>query len=499
MAEQLPTLGDVVGGFRIEGELGRGGMGIVYLAFQENLRRKVALKVIASELAGDATYRARFEREARLAAAIDHPNVVPVFEAGSADGQLFLAMRYVEGTDLRTVLARQGPLDVERASRITEQLGAALDAAHAKGLTHRDVKPANVLLAGSKSDFHVYLTDFGLTKEASSKSSGLTQTDQWMGTVDYVAPEQMDGGPVDARTDVYALGCVLFEMLAGRVPYRGTLQQKMFGHATGASPSLAREAPGVANQFDPVVERSMAKDPAGRYPSAGDLGRAAIGAAREEAITEPERSVATGEAAVGMAVAESPANPYAATEPVAGRTPRPGSSATARLTSGDSRRTRRAVLGGLAVLLLLGLGFGGSMLITGGSDPPGSKPSAERSEPARVAPNTQGEADSDPSTRSRTRAKTPTPPESSPTSWPAGGSGYTVILASERQREDAERKARAVGGEGIGVLNSNDFDSLNPGYWVAYAGRHQSKAEAADTLEFFRRQGFTDAYVKFVG
>jgi len=193
-------------------------MGVVYRAEQERLGRKVALKLIAPELAEDPSFKERFEREANIAAQIEHPHVIPIYEAGDEEGVLFITMRYVAGTDLRARLDQQRGLDPASAVRIVGQTGEALDAAHARGLVHRDVKPANILIATDGGRDHAYLTDFGLTKHAVSKG-GLTGTGQWVGTVDYVAPEQIAGGPIDARADVYALGCVLYQAsraVAGR-------------------------------------------------------------------------------------------------------------------------------------------------------------------------------------------------------------------------------------------------------------------------------------------
>ncbi len=298
--DQQSLTGSQFDGFDVEEELGRGGMGVVYLAEQANLGRKVALKIIAPSLSDDADFRRRFEREARAAASLDHPNVVPVFEAGAVEDRLYLSMRYVRGTDLSAVLATEGRLRPDTAADIVRQLGSALDAAHATGLIHRDVKPGNVLISNFATEPHVYLSDFGLTKEASEVSAGLTSSGHWVGTLDYVAPEQLDNRGIDARTDVYSLGCVLFQMLAGRVPCTGTSVQKMFGHANSAPPSLQDVDPAVAQRFDHVIARAMAKDPAERYPSAGDLGRAAVAAAAGAAVTQPERSVASG-AALGAA------------------------------------------------------------------------------------------------------------------------------------------------------------------------------------------------------
>ena len=210
-----PRVGLVLAGYRIERLLGRGGMSSVYLAEHLRLHRKVALKLMAPELADDDRFRERFLRESQLAASLDHPNVVPVYDADESGGVLYIAMRYVEGTDLRELLRRSSPLPPARAVAIVGQAAAGLDAAHRRGLVHRDVKPGNILIG---EDDHVYVSDFGLTKQASSQS-GLTATGQLVGTVDYVAPEQIQGEPVDGRADVYALACVLYETLVGAKPF----------------------------------------------------------------------------------------------------------------------------------------------------------------------------------------------------------------------------------------------------------------------------------------
>lgn len=288
-------VGTQVAGYRIEALAGRGGMGMVFRATQLGLDRQVALKLIAPEFAEDEGFRRRFEQESRVAASIDHPNVIPVHEAGEHEGHLFLAMRYVEGTDLRSMIAH-GALSADLAISILDQVAGALDAAHARGLVHRDIKPANVLLAGGARP-HAYLADFGLTKRAASQS-GVTKTGQWVGTVDYVAPEQIQGGPLDARADIYALGCVAFHMLTGHVPYeRDADMAKVWAHVFDAPPSVAFLRPDLPAELAEVVARAMAKDPAARYPSAGDFARAAGAALQERPITEPERSVAAGAAA----------------------------------------------------------------------------------------------------------------------------------------------------------------------------------------------------------
>src|SRR3954452_23366234 len=292
---QLST-GTTLGGYRIDAIAGRGGMGVVYIAEQLALGRRVALKVISPELADDPGFRERFKHESRIAASIDHPNVIAVYEAGEVDGLLFLSMRYVEGTDLRELIRDAGRVPTDRAARIIMQVAAALDAAHARGLVHRDVKPANVLIAAGEAD-HAYLTDFGLTKHLAS-ASGLTNTGQWVATADYVAPEQIQGETIDARTDVYALGCMLFQMLTGEVPFpRDSQVAKIYAHLSEPPPHLDYTSIALPAELNDVVRRAMAKAPADRFPSAGDLRRAALGAIEQRPLDQPERSVATGTAA----------------------------------------------------------------------------------------------------------------------------------------------------------------------------------------------------------
>ncbi|HTN25423.1 MAG TPA: serine/threonine-protein kinase, partial [Solirubrobacteraceae bacterium] len=283
--------GDVFLEHRIEGLAGRGGMGVVYRAREIGLERIVALKVITPALADDADFRSRFVAESKAAASIEHPNVIPVYYAGERDGVLFIVMRFIDGPDLRALVRAQGALDPERAAHIVAQVGAALDAAHAHGLVHRDVKPANVLLG---DDDHAYLTDFGLTKRsATTDGGGLSRAGGWVGTLGYVAPEQIRGGRVDARTDVYALGCLLVYALTGNAPYVGESDEAtLWAHLNAPPPSES-----VPPEFEGVVARALAKDPSDRYPSAGDLGRAALLAAGRSATSRPERNVARGAAA----------------------------------------------------------------------------------------------------------------------------------------------------------------------------------------------------------
>src|SRR6478735_8403092 len=241
-----------IAGCRIESVAGRGGMGIVYRATQLSLGRPVALKLIAPEHAADANFRERFQRESRMAAAIDHPNVIPVYEAGEEDGRLYLVMRWVAGTDLHRELRAGGRMHPDRAALIVTQVAGALDAAHTAGLIHRDVKPGNVLLSGE----HAYLADFGLTRFAGG-DSGLTTGGHFLGTVDYMAPEQFHPGPNDGRADVYALGCVLFATLTGTPPFlRETVPATMLAHLHDPAPR-ASDTPGVSRDFDRVLARAL--------------------------------------------------------------------------------------------------------------------------------------------------------------------------------------------------------------------------------------------------
>jgi hypothetical protein len=273
--------GAELAGYRIEAVAGRGGMGVVYRAWHLGLERPVALKVIAPDLAARDEFRARFRRESRLAAALDHPHVLPIYEAGEHDGVLFIAMRWVDGTDLGRELTKSASgLSVDRSVTLTAQVAGALDAAHARGLIHRDVKPANVLLVDEGSIEHAYLADFGLAKR--EDTGGLTETGRWLGTPDYAAPEQIAGGEVGPAADVYALGCVLFATLTGRPPFeRQTAVAVAYAQIHDPPPRT-----GVSGALDDVVAQALAKDPERRFQSATELATAA----RTAAAGQPRRA-----------------------------------------------------------------------------------------------------------------------------------------------------------------------------------------------------------------
>jgi hypothetical protein len=285
------TTDTVLAGYRILEPIGRGGMGVVYRAQDVALDRLVALKVLAPGLVGQEEFRRRFLREMRLAASIEHPNILPIYRAGEDHDLLYLAMRYVDAKDLREVL-RRAPLEPRRAVWIVRQIAEALDAAHARGLVHRDVKPANILLTapGTGGREHAYLVDFGVARPTAVDSS-ITSGDMIVGTIAYAAPEQLTGGPVDARTDGYALGCVLHECLTGRPPFTAdTNQALIFAHLQAPPPSVSAARPDLDPAIDAVVARALAKDPAARFPSCGELAAAASQAIERPAPAAPPRA-----------------------------------------------------------------------------------------------------------------------------------------------------------------------------------------------------------------
>jgi serine/threonine-protein kinase len=332
-----PRIGTVFAGFRIEALRGRGGMSVVYRAENLHLGNVVALKLLTPELAEDESFRERFVRESRTAASILHPHIIPIYDAGDEEGVLYIAMRYVDGPDLK-VVARDGEgLPIGRVLRIGTQVASALDAAHERGLIHRDVKPANILLeSGPAQEDHAYLADFGLTKNVESHS-GITGTGHFVGTIDYMAPEQIEGRQVDAAVDVYALGCVLFECLAGSPPYRRESDVAvLWAHMRDEPPPLSEVRPGLPAAVDDVLADALAKDPGARPESCGELLDALAGA------------LAGG--ATGTAAQPS-------RQTVSARTRR-----TARMAR-PGRGWKRAVVPGL-VGLALGAGIASAVLLT---------------------------------------------------------------------------------------------------------------------------------------
>ena len=294
LAEQGPGLGTStrIAGYWLEEQIGQGGMAVVFRARDERLHRLVALKVLAPAMARDQEFRQRFIRESRAAAAVDDPHIIPVFEAGEAAGALFIAMRFVPGGDVYSLVRRTGPLPGARAAAIISPVASALDAAHAAGLVHRDVKPANMLLdtRPGRPD-HVYLSDFGLSKGTVSTSAGLTGAGHFLGTLDYISPEQIEGLRADGRADQYALACSAFEMLTGAPPFRsGEAAAVMYAQVSQPPPPLTSRRPDLPAAVDQVFARALAKAPGDRYTSCrefADALRAAFGLVSYDSGPEP--------------------------------------------------------------------------------------------------------------------------------------------------------------------------------------------------------------------
>jgi serine/threonine protein kinase len=269
-----PRIGTMFAGYRIEGLLGRGGMGVVYRAEHPRLGAPVALKVMGPELATDEVFRERFVREARAAARLTHPNVVPIYDAGEWKGDLYLAMRFIEGQDLRSLLRTEGPLSLEQTHAIGMQIGGALDAAHRSGVIHRDVKPANILVEPEPDAGYgpfAYLGDLGLTKQVESRIGG-TPTGEIVGTIDYMAPEQINNEQVDGRSDIYSLACVLFECLTGEPPYvRENQAAVLWAHLHDDVPRATSVNSALPAAVDEALARGLAKSPDHRFSTAREL------------------------------------------------------------------------------------------------------------------------------------------------------------------------------------------------------------------------------------
>jgi serine/threonine-protein kinase len=271
-----------LGHYRIDGVLGKGGMSVMYKATDIRLGRKVALKVIAEHLTEDPEFRERFVDEARNTSAIDHANVVPLYDFGEVDGLLYIAMRLVDGSDLASLI-KDGPLVPDRALALLNQVAEALDNLHERGLVHLDVKPANVLVTSRESTAeHIYVADFGLTRRGATGHR--TRGGDFLGSPTYAAPEHLRGEPVDGRTDAYSLTCVLFACLSGRPPFQGPVPEVIQGHLNRDVPALTDYVGNLPPAIDDVIRRGMSKSPTNRYASCREL----IAAARK-ALTQPVR------------------------------------------------------------------------------------------------------------------------------------------------------------------------------------------------------------------
>lgn len=398
------TLGSIFAGCRLEAVAGRGGMGVVYRARQLVLDRPVALKAIAPQLAANAAYRERFDREAHLAASIDHPNVIPVYEAGELDATLYLIMRWVEGTDLRALVKSRGRLSPARAVQLLRPIAAALAAAHRHGLIHRDVKPANVLIAtgDTEEDDHPYLTDFGIARRG-EEGGTMTRTGVLVGTLDYTAPERIEGAKATPASDIYSFGCMLFEVVTGHLPYdRPSEMLKMHAHLNDPLPSARTEVPEVPARLDEVIAKAMAKDPAQRFGSAGELA-ATLGAALEDqrvaatadTVNRPTELATVLEdrppPAIDPTAAETPAAPTPISPALSPSPAVSPASPPASPPPPPRPRSRTPLLAGLAALLavaiaaiLIGVISSGSSSSSGGS--PGTSSTAASSASPVAAP-----------------------------------------------------------------------------------------------------------------
>jgi len=328
--------GTKIAGYRLEEQIGQGGMAVVYRAFDERLERRVALKLLAPSLAADTAFRSRFIRESRAAAAVDHPNIIPVYDAGDAGGFLFISMRFVQGGDVRALL-EEGPLAPSRAWNIVNQVASALDAAHGHHLVHRDVKPGNMLLDarrgatdGDQRD-HVYLSDFGISRQ--TVASHLTSTGQFVGTLDYIAPEQIEAQEVDGRADQYSLACAAFELLGGGPPFQKDQALGLISaHLSERPPSLVARRPDLPRSVDLVLAKAMAKDPADRYSTCADF-TADLGRALGLMPGQPTAAAAADGAGRATELAMPPAGQEPHEDPtrLAGEAPVPAAAAAAAM------------------------------------------------------------------------------------------------------------------------------------------------------------------------
>src|SRR3954453_12584857 len=330
-------IGASFAGYRVDDLVGRGGMGVVYRATDASLERSVALKLLAPELARDESFRRRFATESKVAASLDHPNVIPIYQAGEHDGVLYLAMRFVRGEDLRLRLRREGLLEPDIAAGLVAQVGAALDAAHEAGLVHRDVKPANVLL---DMHDHAYLTDFGLTKRLAADTVE-TRTGQILGTLDYIAPEQIRGEPPGPYTDVYALACMTLHLLTGEAPFTvDTEEAKLWAHLSEPPPRASERRPGLPLAVDAVLTRAMAKDPALRHATAGEFAAETVAAVAAPPRRRPAPAARIAAARARESAVAAPSGPPA--PPPRGPAPRVSRrGATRAVQPGGPRRARR--------------------------------------------------------------------------------------------------------------------------------------------------------------
>ena len=380
----IPRIGDDFGAYQLEEMIGHGGMSIVFRARHLALDRPVALKLLAPELSDDPTFQERFVRESRLAASLDHPNVIPIYEAGEENGVYYIAMRYVPGSNLKALLRRDGPLDSAQTVSVIGQIASALSAAHDRGLVHRDVKPANVLIvegAGADDSLHVYLSDFGIAKQ---QASNVTRTGMFLGTAEYASPEQIEGKDLDGRSDIYSLGCVLYECLTGNSAYEKDSEVALiYAHLLEPPPSARAVRPELSPEIDTVLAKAMAKKVDDRYGSAKEMAAAVREAltpsqARAQAEPEPVQAAAAPPPAPETVLAPTPPTPDAPAAAIAAAPPSPpppspsGEAAAppaepkAATDPARSARRRRVTIGVVIAALVIGAVILAVALFTGG-------------------------------------------------------------------------------------------------------------------------------------
>jgi tRNA A-37 threonylcarbamoyl transferase component Bud32 len=389
----IPRIGDEYAGYRLVSLIGHGGMSIVYKAEHIKLERTVALKLLSPQLSEDESFRERFQRESKVAAALEHPNIIPIYEAGDENGVFYIAMRYVDGADLKTRLKQGGPLEAAQVASLVSQVAAALEAAHEKGLIHRDVKPANILIAvgaGVEGSDHAYLSDFGVAKNTAA--AGFTKTGLFVGTADYASPEQIEGRELDGRADVYSLGCVTYEALTATPTYEKDSEvAMMYAHLLEPPPKLTEKRPDLSPEVDEVIAKAVAKSKEDRYARPTDFAIAlkqavavrAAGAAGATphagggetvlAGTPAAAAVAAAASSSAPPQAQEPAAPPAA-EPPAAEPPAEGPPREPGTGGGNRRKLLigggiLAVVAAAVLIPLLAFGGGSSSEKAGGTTP----------------------------------------------------------------------------------------------------------------------------------
>jgi serine/threonine protein kinase len=438
----IPRIGDEFAGYRLVSLIGHGGMSIVYRAEHIGLERTVALKLLSPQVSEDEDFRERFQRESKVAAALEHPNIIPIYEAGEENGVLYIAMRYVEGADLKSRLKQNGPLEEHQVVVLVSQVAAALEAAHGKGLVHRDVKPANILIAagaGVEGSDHAYLSDFGVVKNTAA--AGLTKTGLFVGTADYASPEQIEGKPLDARADIYSLGCVTYEALTATPTYEKDSEvAMMYAHLLEPPPKLTEKRPDLPPEVDEVIAKAVAKSKEDRYERPTEFALAlkqAVGAGAASGVSAVAAQPGAGETVLaGASVvagaqaekqAEPPSQPPPSQPPPSQLLPSespPSQPPAAGTRSGGGNRRKLLIAGGIlavvvAAVLIPLLAFSG-----------GNSSSAEGTTATTTAAQSGGTGGATPATLLSVLAPSQVAKECTPQNTPAKDALETNLCVS---------------------------------------------------------------------